>query len=162
ALSRAFYWTFRALTGFPLQPGSADFRLMSRGPVDALNGLPERHRFVRGLVPWLGFQQTHVAFHAPARWAGRSKYTFRRSLRLAIEGVTSFNLYPLRFVAVLGLIVMALSVAYGVVTWSSHASGGRATGGWITAIPGLYFVGGLQLAALGIISEYLGRTLEQV
>ena len=65
---------------------------MARGPVDALNGLPERHRFVRGLVPWLGFRQTRIEFHAPARWAGQPKYTFTRSVRLALEGVTSFNL----------------------------------------------------------------------
>ena len=63
--SRAFYWLFRLLTGVPIEPGCADFRLMSREPVDALNSLPERHRFIRGLVPWLGFRQTSVAFHAP-------------------------------------------------------------------------------------------------
>jgi dolichol-phosphate mannosyltransferase len=65
---------------------------MAREAVDALNSLPESHRFVRGLVPWLGFCQTHVEYTAPARWAGRSKYTFTRSLRLALEGVTSFHL----------------------------------------------------------------------
>ncbi len=63
--SRAFYWIFKVLSGVPIEPGSADFRLMSREPVDALNGLPERHRFIRGLVPWLGFRQTSVTFRAP-------------------------------------------------------------------------------------------------
>src|SRR4029077_17168870 len=104
--SRAFYGVFRALTGFPIEPGSADFRLLAREPLDALNALPERHRFIRGLVPWLGFRQTSVPFRAPARWAGRPKYTFRRSARLALEGVTSFSLYPLRLVAIFGMIVM--------------------------------------------------------
>jgi dolichol-phosphate mannosyltransferase len=71
--SRAFYGIFHTLTGYPIEPGSADFRLMARAPVLALNALPERHRFIRGLVPWLGFRQTSVTFHAPARWAGRPK-----------------------------------------------------------------------------------------
>ncbi len=101
--SRAFYWLFRALTGLAMEPGSADFRLMAREPINALNSLPERHRFIRGLVPWLGFRQTSVSFNAPARFAGRPKYTFLRSLRLAIDGITAFNLYPLRLVALLGL-----------------------------------------------------------
>jgi dolichol-phosphate mannosyltransferase len=162
ALSRVFYWTFRTLTGFPLEPGSADFRLMARGPVDAFNTLPERHRFIRGLVPWLGFRQTSVAFHAPARFAGQPKYTFTRSLRLALEGVTAFNMYPLRLIAILGLLVMAGSLAYGAVAGYSQAEGGRTPPGWTWLMIGLPFLGGCQLAALGIISEYLGRTLDQV
>lgn len=115
-LSRSFYWVFKILTGVPIKPGTADFRLMSRQSVDALNRLPERHRFIRGLIPWLGFRQTSVPFHAPARWAGHSKYTFLCSLRLALEGLTGFSLFPLRLFAAFGLVVMAASFACGVVT----------------------------------------------
>ena len=128
--SRAFYWVFKALSGVPIEPGSADFRLMSREPVDALNGLPERHRFIRGLVPWLGFRQTSVTFRAPARWAGRPKYTFRRSLRLALEGVTAFSLYPLRLVAVFGLFVMAVSFTHGLFALLWQLLGGHTVKGW--------------------------------
>jgi polyisoprenyl-phosphate glycosyltransferase len=160
--SRAFYGVFRTLTGLPLEPGSADFRLMGRAPIDALNSLPERHRFIRGLVPWLGFHQTSVAFHAPARGAGRPKYTFRRSLRLAVDGVTSFSLYPLRMVTLFGLAVAAVSFGYGLVARSAELLGGPTVQGWTSVMIALHFFGGCQLATLGVIGEYLGRTLEQV
>ena len=136
---------------------------MSREPVDALNRLPERHRFIRGLVPWLGFRQTSVPFHAPARWAGRPKYTFRRSLRLALEGVTAFSLFPLRLVAVFGLFVMAASFAYGrlyLVLATVRAD--TPVRGWTSLMICVHFFGGCQLATIGILSEYLGRTLDQV
>ena len=160
--SRAFYWVFKALSGVAIEPGSADFRLMSRGPVDALNGLPERHRFIRGLVPWLGFRQTSVAFRAPARWAGLPKYTFRRSLRLALEGVTAFRLYPLRLVAVFGLVVMVVSFTHGIFALLWQLLGGHTVKGWTSLMICVNFFGGCQLATIGILSEYLGRTLDQV
>jgi polyisoprenyl-phosphate glycosyltransferase len=160
--SRAFYWVFRALSGVPIEPGSADFRLMSRGPVDALNGLPERHRFIRGLVPWLGFRQTSVTFRAPARWAGLPKYTFRRSVRLALEGVTAFSLYPLRLVAVFGLVVMVVSFTHGIFALLWQLLGGHTVKGWTSLMICVNFFGGCQLATIGILSEYLGRTLDQV
>jgi dolichol-phosphate mannosyltransferase len=161
-LSRAFYWVFRALTGFPIERGGADFRLMARAPLDALNALPERHRFIRGLVPWLGFRQTSVTFRAPARWAGRPKFTFRRSARLALEGVTAFSLYPLRPLVVFGMLVAAASLACGLGALGWHFLGGGPISGWIAVLICVHFFGGCQLAALGIMSEYLGRTLDQV
>jgi glycosyltransferase involved in cell wall biosynthesis len=160
--SRAFYWVFKALSGVAIEPGSADFRLMSRGPVDALNGLPERHRFIRGLVPWLGFRQTSVTFRAPARWAGLPKYTFRRSLRLALEGVTAFSLYPLRMVAVFGMVVMVVSFTHGIFALLWQLLGGHTVKGWTSLMICVNFFGGCQLATIGILSEYLGRTLDQV
>jgi dolichol-phosphate mannosyltransferase len=160
--SRAFYAVFRTLTGFPIERGSADFRLMARGPLDALNGLPERHRFIRGLVPWLGFRQTSVRFRAPARWAGSPKFTFRKSARLAMEGVTAFSLYPLRGLALFGMFVAAASLACGAGALLWQSLGGGAAAGWTAVLICVHFFAGCQLAALGIISEYLGRTLDQV
>jgi hypothetical protein len=162
AMSRAFYAAFRLLTGSSIEPGSADFRLMSRATVDALNSLNERHRFIRGLVPWLGFRQAHVTFQAPARWAGQPKYTFRRSLKLALEGVTAFNLYPLRLVTVLGLIVLAASSLAGAYTIIARFFGGQPETGWTSLMICVAFFGGCQLASIGILGEYLGRTLDQV
>jgi dolichol-phosphate mannosyltransferase len=161
-LSRAFYALFGTLTGFPIERGSADFRLLARGPLDALNALPERHRFIRGLVPWLGFRQTNIPFRAPARWAGEAKYTLRKSARLALEGVTAFNLYPLRLVAIFGMIVAVASVAYGSCALALYLLGGPAVTGWAALAICVHFFGGCQLAALGTIGEYLGRTLDQV
>jgi len=162
ACSDAFYRVFRRVTGLPIIPGSADFRLLDREAVDALNSLPERHRFIRGLVPWIGFRQAQVEFHAPERLAGRSKYTFSRSLRLAIEGLTSFSLYPLRLVTMFGWLVMAFSVAYGLFALFNSLVTGSVIRGWTSLILCVLFFGGGQLVALGIVSEYLGRTLDQV
>jgi dolichol-phosphate mannosyltransferase len=161
-LSRAFYWVFCKVTGAALVPGSADFRLMSRPTVDAFNALPERQRFIRGLVPWLGFRQSGITFHAPARWAGSPKYTFRKSLRLALEGITAFCFYPLRCVGIAGFAVMSCAAGFGLFGLARQFLGGQpvAPATWIAV--GLHFYGGSQLATLGIISEYLGRTLDQV
>ncbi|MFO0957272.1 MAG: glycosyltransferase family 2 protein [Isosphaeraceae bacterium] len=162
ACSDAFYRVFRRLTGLPISPGSADFRLLDRQALDALNSLPERHRFIRGLVPWIGFRQAQVEFHAPERFAGRSKYTFSRSLRLAIEGMTAFSLYPLRLVTMFGWFVMAFSMAYGLFALFNSLVTGSVIRGWTSLILCVLFFGGGQLVALGIVSEYLGRTLDQV
>jgi polyisoprenyl-phosphate glycosyltransferase len=161
-LSHAFYAIFRLLTGVPIEAGSADFRLMSRETVDVLNGLNERHRFIRGLVPWLGFRQARVTFQAPARWAGQPKYTFRRSLNLALEGITAFNLYPLRLVTVFGLTVLAASSLVGACAILGPLLGGQPGSGWSGLMICVAFFGGCQLATIGILGEYLGRTLDQV
>ena len=84
--SRLFYRVFNLLANVEIEPGNADFRLMSRAAVDVLNELPERHRFLRGLIPWIGFRQTRVEYQAPARWAGQSKYTFLKNIRFASRG----------------------------------------------------------------------------
>ena len=156
AMSRAFYAIFRLLTGTAIEAGSADFRLMSRATVDVLNSLNERHRFIRGLVPWLGFRQSSVTFQAPARWAGQPKYTFRRSLRLALEGVTAFNLYPLRLVTVCGLIVVVVSSLVGAWTIVSQLLGAQPASGWIDLMNCVAFFGGCQLTSIGVLGEYLG------
>src|SRR3954452_25491688 len=109
--SALFYRVFNSLSTVRIEAGNADFRLMSRAAVDALNALPERHRFLRGLIPWLGFPRAQVGFKAPARWAGRSKYTFLKNIRFALEGLTAFNFYPLRIVALAGGLMAAVSLA---------------------------------------------------
>ncbi|MEJ7638633.1 MAG: glycosyltransferase family 2 protein [Singulisphaera sp.] len=122
--SRLFYATFNALANVRVEPGGADFRLMSRAAVAALNDLPERQRFLRGLVPWIGFRQARVEFRAPARWAGKTKYTFRRNFRFALEGITAFSFYPLRMVTTLGVLI-ALGPGAGVL-----AAGLRVFASW--------------------------------
>jgi glycosyltransferase involved in cell wall biosynthesis len=160
--SRAFYWVFKALTGVPIQPGSADFRLMSREPLDALNRLPERQRFIRGLVPWLGFRQTSVTFDAPARFSGCPKYTFRNSVRLALDGMTAFSLFPLRLVTLFGLLVAAASFTAGLVVQCRQLLGGPTVTGWTALMICVHFFGGCQLATMGVLGEYVGRALGQV
>jgi dolichol-phosphate mannosyltransferase len=160
--SGCFYRAFNAVSSTRIEPGNADFRLVSKAVADALNELPERHRFLRGLIPWLGFSQTRVEFKAPARWAGRSKYTFRRNIRLALEGITAFSFYPLRTAVAIGGLTMISSMTVGLISLALYGLGAGSAAGWtaLGACAGLLVSG--QLLALGILGEYVGRILEQV
>jgi dolichol-phosphate mannosyltransferase len=160
--SWGFYRAFNWLTGMKVSAGSSDFRLMARDAVEVLNNLPERTRFLRGLVPWLGFRQDHIEFDAPARWAGEPKYTFWRSLRFALEGITSFSFYPLRRAAVAGWLVIMASVVYGLYVLGAHLFGSGTVPGWTSLLLCVLFLGGVQLMLIGVLGEYVGRVLEQV
>ena len=161
-LSNGFYRMFNWVANVQIQSGGADFRLMSRAAVDALNSLPERHRFLRGLVPWLGFRQTEVEFTATRRYAGRPKYTFARNVRFALDGFTSFSFYPLRRLTVFGWVITTVSFLYGLWAVGSHLLRHSTVPGWTSLILCVLFLGGCQLMALGTIAEYIGRIFEQV
>lgn len=161
-LSAAFYRVFNWATNIHIEAGGADFRLMARPAVDALNSLPEVHRFLRGLVPWLGFRQTHVEFVAPARFAGRSKYGFWRRLRFAFDGITAFSFYPLRRLAFFGVTVAFISSLYASYAVGAHLFGQRTVAGWTSLLLCALFFGGCQLIVAGVLGEYVGRVLEQV
>ncbi len=160
--SAGFYRFFNWATRVPLEAGSADFRLMGRPVVDVLNALPERQRFLRGLVPWLGFRQGRFEYEAPRRFAGRPKYSFSRSLRLAADGLTSFSFYPLRLSALMGCAIIGLSFLYGIYALAMHLIAQTTQPGWTSLIVCVLFLGGCQIAILGVLGEYIGRILEQV
>jgi dolichol-phosphate mannosyltransferase len=161
-LSAGFYWLFNKLGSTRIEPGAADFRLMSRAAVNALNLLPEKQRFLRGLVPWLGFRQTQVTFAAPERWAGQTKYTLGRSLRFALDGMTAFSFYPLRRLTVAGGLLASASVFLAMLGLVAQFLGTGPLAGWTWVLLALAFFTGCQLVVSGIQSEYLGRVLEQV
>jgi polyisoprenyl-phosphate glycosyltransferase len=160
--SGLFYKVFNWLGSIHIQPGGADFRLMSRQAVDALNELPERHRFLRGLVPWLGFRQTHVEFKADKRWAGHSKFTLLRNIKFALDGLTSFSFYPLRRLTMLGYIILLFSGCYALWAVGRHFLTDATVPGWTSLMICVLFFGGCQLMAFGVLGEYIGRILEQV
>jgi polyisoprenyl-phosphate glycosyltransferase len=162
ALSRAFYCVFNWVANIHIQPDAADFRLLSRPVVEIVKCLPERHRFWRGLIPWLGFRQTNVRFVAPARYAGRPKYNFVRNLQFALDGISSFSFYPLRRLMMLGWLVTLLSGLYGLWALGSHLWGSYTVPGWTSLLLCVLFLGGVQLTAIGAVAEYVGRILEQV
>ena len=139
----------------PIEAGSADFRLMSRHFVDAVNSLPERHGFFRGLVPWLGFRQTSVPFHAPVL-GGRPKYTFRRSRGLLSKGSRHSAYFHRSVVTVLGFVITAVSFTCGLVVFYRQLFGGQTVGGVTSLMICVHFCGGCQLATIGTLSEYLG------
>ncbi len=160
--SRLFYRVFNWAASVRIEPGGADFRLLARPAVDALNELPEVHRFLRGLVPWLGFRQTAVEFDAPRRFAGRPKYTFGKSLRFALEGITAFSYYPLRRAAVFGWVMAVAGFGYGLAAVAAYFLTRATVPGWTSLLACMVFLGGCQLLVTGVLGEYLGRVLEQV
>jgi dolichol-phosphate mannosyltransferase len=158
-----FYRFLRLLTNEDIPADTGDFCLMDRKVVDVLNSLPERGRYLRGLRAWIGFRQTAVPFERESRFAGKVKYTFRKSFSLAVTGIVSFSRVPLRVATYLGLMValFALAMIGVVIYWRLfHPSAPLIGYTIITAV--ILFLAAVQLLCLGIIGEYLGRVYEEV
>ena len=145
-----------------LPQGAADFRLMSREVVDALNGLPEHVRFVRGLVYWVGYEKDIVRFEAPARIGGETKYSLRKLASMALNGITSFSTRPLRLSFLLGALVTLLGFTYAAYILWCHFTGVEVPKGWPSTLLTVLFLGGIQLMTIGILSEYLARLYTEV
>jgi len=160
--AKVFYRVFAAMIPIEVPLDTGDFRLMSRRVVVALRELRETHRFVRGMVAWVGFKQTAVLYDRPGRFAGETKYPFRKMLRFAIDGITSFSVLPLRFATYLGMVISLLSV--GVAIWALvarfilHAT----VAGWTAEVVIVSLLAAVQLLMIGILGEYIGRIYEEV
>ena len=157
ATSRLFYALLNRLAEMDLPEGAADFRLMDRQVVDALNELPERVRFVRALVYWVGFRRDLLPFEAPPRMAGTTKYSFWKMARLALSGITSFSTRPLRIAFFLGVLVTCGALIYGAYVLWCYARGIPLVPGWTSLLLVVLGLSGMQLVTLGIASEYLAR-----
>lgn len=162
ACSRAFYRVFNLLSPTKVLPGVADFRLVSRRVVEALNQLPERCRWSPGLIPWLGFRSTEVRYKQRPRARGEPKYHFVRSLALAITALTSFSVAPLRGALLLGAFFMLISVGYLVYCLVDWMLGGTVVRGWTSIVALSVMTQGLMLMAFGIQAEYLAKIFLEV
>jgi len=160
--SRLFYAVLKFLSGTNLEPGMADFRLLDRRVVDTLKELREEGLFLRGLVHWVGFQSVQIPFECGDRLVGTTKYTTRKMLRLAWNGVTSFSLVPLRIAIVIGCVTALL--AFGELVFAIYAkvTTGTTVPGWASAVGVLSLLFGVLFVLLGVMGEYLGRTLIEV
>ncbi len=159
--ARVFYRAIRRLTNVSIPVDTGDFRLMSRRVVDALGETREKHRFLRGLVSWVGFRQTGVVYERDARYGGTSKYPFSKMLRFAIDGITSFSEIPLRFATYLGFVVSVIAFFYAIIVLVLKAFGLNEPG-YTSMMSAILFLGGVQLITIGIAGEYLGRIYDQV
>ncbi|MCR5221825.1 MAG: glycosyltransferase family 2 protein [Lachnospiraceae bacterium] len=155
--SATIYYKIMRLLGCDLIEQSADYRLLSDRAVKALSSYKESNLFIRGLVPEMGFQSDTVFFHVKEREAGSSKYTLKKMLKLAIDGITSFSIQPIRWVILLGILVFVISVVMMILTLVDHVRGVTVPG-WSTLTISIWFLGSVQLLSLGIIGEYVGRT----
>ena len=162
------YSVIRYCTGLALSFGQSDFRLLDRLVVDAITQMEERRKFLRGLVSWVGFTQAALEYEPAIRFAGTSKYSYRKLFRLAFDGVFSFSVLPLRAVLLLGCLAASLGLAYSalslaVVLFRLPMLGfSPAPPGWLSTMMTVVFFGGVQLIVLGLVGEYLGRVYEEV
>ncbi|HEY6482909.1 MAG TPA: glycosyltransferase family 2 protein [Steroidobacteraceae bacterium] len=152
----AFYRFLNRLTDVKIPVDTGDFRLMSRRALDVLNAMPEQHRFIRGMVSWIGFRQVALPYERHERFAGETKYPFSKMLRLAIDAVTSFSTRPLRVASFFGFGFGFLGLAGLIYTLGSWMRGHVVTG-WTSATSIFLLMGSAQMFVLGIIGEYLGR-----
>lgn len=160
--STLFYKLINLLSPMPIIPGAADFRLLDRCAVDALNSMPEKTRFLRGLIPWIGFKQTQIPFSAPERFAGKSQYSYRKMVSFALNGILSLSAFPLRLASIIGLGVLFIGVVYGIyVVWTALTNT-HSQPGWASVILVLLLLGGMQVFAIGIVGEYLARVFDEV
>jgi len=158
-----FYRLLRQLADVDIPADTGDFCLMDRQVVEVLNSMPERNRYIRGLRAWIGFRQTAVKFERDPRFAGEVKYTFKKSLALAINSLVSFSKIPLRLSTYLGLFsaLIALLMALLVLYWRLHQPESPVTG-LATILIAVFFLGSVQLISIGILGEYIGRIYEEV
>jgi len=162
ATSCLFYRLINACIDRPILPGGADFRLLDRRVVDRLNELPERNRFVRGLVSWIGFKQVSIPYTSNTRYSGQTKYTVRKMMSFAADGVTSFSIVPLRIATYLGLITAVSGVPYALWAVWSRMFTDTLIPGWASLIVAILFLGGVQLICLGVLGEYIGCIYDEV
>jgi len=161
ATARWFYKLFGALTDVALEPDSGDFRLLDRAPLDALGAMRERSRFLRGMTVWVGFTQTAVPYERDARAAGETKYTLGRMLRFSFDAISSFSHRPLQLATLVGFVSAATAFVAIPVVIALRLAGSYLPGfGTITIA--ILLLGGIQLMAIGLIGEYVGRIYDEV
>jgi polyisoprenyl-phosphate glycosyltransferase len=160
--AKVFYRTINRMSDIPIPLDTGDFRLMDRTVVDALLAMPERDRFVRGMVAWVGFRQQPVPYTRAARFAGTTKYPLGKMIRFATDGILSFSLIPLRLASWAGFCAAGLAVIGIVYALITRLLTNIWVPGWTLLFIALMFIGGVQLVFLGVIGEYLGRVYGEV
>ena len=159
--SNLYYRLINNLSSVHIRPGGSDFRLLDRRAVDAMNKYREHDRFLRGIVTLLGFKFAEVPFVAPPRFAGQSKYSLKKMVKLAVDGIVGYSVLPLRTAFVVGIMLALLSFCLMLHALYVYING-EAVSGWTTIMVCMSLFGGAQLIILGIMGEYLGRIYTEV
>ncbi|MEK7524334.1 MAG: glycosyltransferase [Patescibacteria group bacterium] len=158
----AFYKIFNFLTGMQYDPQVGGFRIMSKKVVIALRTMREQHRFINGLIHWMGFRTASVDTEHAARLDGKSTYTFIKLLKFSLEIITSYSEKPLKISALIGFIIALLAFAFGVAIFIKAFFYGTPVSGWSSLIISLYFLSGVMMMVLGVLGIYLGKVLSEV
>jgi dolichol-phosphate mannosyltransferase len=160
--ARAFYRLLNRLSDVPIPLDAGDFRLMSRAVVDTLRAMPERDRFVRGMVSWVGFRQVALPYRRAERFAGETKYPLRKMLRFATDGILSFSTKPLQLSVAMGMISAVVALVGIVYALSLRLFTNIWVEGWTALMIAVLFIGGVQLISIGILGEYIGRIYNEI
>jgi len=160
--ARAFYAVFRKIAEVKIPEGAGDFCLLDRIVIDAVNALPERNRFMKGLVSWVGFRRATVTFDVEPRRGGATSWNFFRLLRFAFDGLSAFSTLPLRIWTWSGALVSVGAIGYALYLTVDTMLYGVDVPGFASVMVGILFLGGLQLLSLGMIGEYLARVITEV
>ncbi len=155
--ARLFYRLLSSITSIKIPHDTGDFRMMTRKVVRALNQMPEHHKFVRGLVAWVGFRQTYVWYQRAARRNGKSSYSYRKMWRLAVDAITGFSTVPLKLATYLGFFISTIAFMLILYTLYARFFTTNYVQGWASIMISVLFIGGVQLICMGLIGEYLAR-----
>ncbi|MBI4927011.1 MAG: glycosyltransferase family 2 protein [Anaerolineae bacterium] len=157
-----FYRMIYRITDVKIPLDTGDFRLIDRAVVNVMNSMRERHRFLRGMAAWVGFKQIGLPYKRSARFAGETKYPFRKMFKLALNAVTSFSYFPLQLATWIGFIAAGISAIFIPIVIIERLAGLQAFAGQATTLVMVLFLGGVQLISLGILGEYIGRIYDEV
>jgi glycosyltransferase involved in cell wall biosynthesis len=160
--ARLFYRIIYRITDVKIPLDTGDFRLLDRRVVDVMNKMRERYRFLRGMSSWVGFRQVGVPYRRSARFAGETKYPFKKMLRFALNAITSFSYFPLQLATYLGFCSAGLSILFIPVVIILRLTGRFEFSGQASTLISVLFLGGVQLISLGILGEYIGRIYDEV
>jgi dolichol-phosphate mannosyltransferase len=160
--SKYFYRMLRSVSNLQIEDGAADFRLLDRKVVDTIKQFKENDLFLRGAISWVGFRQCRILYEPAARYAGRSKYSFRKMLQLAAMGITSFSTRPLYLSVLLGFAMSFFALLFGAEAMYEYFFTNATVSGWTTLVVLLVLIGGVQFIMIGIIGVYLGKTFVEV
>lgn len=155
--AKLFYRFLAAMTSIEIPVDVGDFRLIDKVIVNHLRNMPEKSKYIRGQISWIGYKQTFVEYHRDARLYGKTNYPLKKMLRLAFDGITAFSDKPLKMASAIGIISAILSLLAIVYALISHFIFDSAVSGWTSLIISVLFIGGVQLITIGIIGEYIAR-----
>ena len=160
--AKLYYRFLRSMTNVDIPVDVGDFRLIDRKVCDAMKALPEKSRFVRGLVSWVGFRQAEVEYVREERFAGTTKYPLKKMIRFALDGITSFSYKPLKLATSLGVLISILSFIYLVVVFCQRIFTDTTITGWTSTIAVILFSQGIVMIMLGLMGEYIGRIYDEI
>lgn len=155
--AKIFYGMMNRFSDIKIDKGAADFRLLDRSVVEVVKTIKETNLFMRGMISWLGFKQCGIEYMPEKRHWGKTKYSMKSMIKLALAGITGFSVKPLRISTMLGYVLAALAFAYGIYAIIIKLFTDNTISGWTSLLAGVLFIGGIQMIMIGILGEYIGK-----